>query len=499
MEVLTMKNKQILLALLALLCIPTLRGMQAPDEPTDCCTKVTNALARAADRYIGTQFAEQDAPRKKAKPEEAIPINWDWQKRCSALNDADPKATALTKEQLETELQFFYQAMNKSYLADSRTWVGQQPSAAFFDVKNTNHFEPYVQKLEVEPGSEVAFHGDIHGDVHSLNAYLAELARKGYMDKEDPFRIIKDKFYIIFLGDYTDRGKYGAEVIYTILRLKRTNPDKVVMVRGNHEDVIMNSIPSNELSFGKELEAKFNDKALLMQVQRMYNYLPVALYLVSGTQHKNAFLCCHGGPEIGFMETPALLDAPGAISCVKLGDLKRQDACNQLPEQLAYIKKFPDALNFTPKMPMMPFTIGFMWFDLSVENDKTKNNVNRGWECDQAFFDFIRTQQSTPSCTIRGIFRAHQHGDFDMMERILNKDNKGTDADIGVGKLWNAQQHKDNPNGMWDGIACTFCVSPNTPYGITYKELTFDTFGILTTAEQFNDWKLIVHRIETKR
>lgn len=177
----------------------------------------------------------------------------------------------------------------------------------------------------------------------------------------------------------------------------------------------------------------------------------------------------------------------------------RQDACAQLPEHLAYVKKFPDAINFTPQIPMLPCGIGFMWFDFNVENEKTTYKADRGWECDQKLTDFIRTQQSTPHCTIRGVFRAHQHGDMDMMDRIFNKDKDGQDADIGVGKLWMNAANKNQPNALWDGIVCTFCVCPNTPYSIYSKKFTFDAFGILKTAEKFEDWKLFVHRIETKR
>ena len=42
--------------------------------------------------------------------------------------------------------------------------------------------------------------------------------------------------YMVFLGDYVDRGFYGTEVLYTIMMLKIANPEKVILLRGNHED-----------------------------------------------------------------------------------------------------------------------------------------------------------------------------------------------------------------------------------------------------------------------
>ena len=40
------------------------------------------------------------------------------------------------------------------------------------------------------------------------------------------------KFYMVFLGDYLDRGHYGMEVVYTLLRLKFENWDRVFLLKG---------------------------------------------------------------------------------------------------------------------------------------------------------------------------------------------------------------------------------------------------------------------------
>ena len=97
-------------------------------------------------------------------------------------------------------------------------------------------FQPFAQKLQVPSGSEVVFHGDFHGDIHSFIAMLDSLNQAGTLDG---FRLAKPNRYMVFLGDYTDRGNYGIEVLYTLLRLKLANPDRVFMARGNHEDVQM--------------------------------------------------------------------------------------------------------------------------------------------------------------------------------------------------------------------------------------------------------------------
>ena len=121
--------------------------------------------------------------------------------------------------------------MNKA-----ENWVGGKPKdTEFFNAQRAYFlrppipFQPFAQKLSVPNGSEVIFHGDFHGDIHSFVAMLDSLNQSGKMDG---FRLAKPNTYMVFLGDYTDRGNYGIEVLYTMLRLKLANPEQVFMARG---------------------------------------------------------------------------------------------------------------------------------------------------------------------------------------------------------------------------------------------------------------------------
>ena len=424
----------------------------------------------------------------KPTPAPLPEIHWDWQSKCKQLKNI------LIKEQFDDEIDAFIASENKGFLANPETWLeNKKPDNSFFSPENV--FQPYVLKLAVKPNTEIAFHGDIHGDVHSLNAYLVWLAQRGYMDKQDPLKITKENFYLIFLGDYTDRGKYGAEVIFTICRLKRTNPTKVLMARGNHEDLVINMRDG----FKQELHRKFGDDGtLLKKIHRMYNYLPVAIYMVcnNGTGHNDALLCDHGGVEVGFNSNAcnALLESSKPIACTLLGNLLRKTNTKNIPQPLEYIQSLPNNRNFTPTELG---NVHFCWNDFDVINACTMNNPGRGWECDKPFTDFVHSIQSTKSCTIRGVFRGHQHGDAAMMAHILNTNKKLAPADTGVAKLWQPTAQQPPARSLWDGIVCTFCVSPNTGAGNQYK-YNYDAFGILKTAQKYQDWKLTMHRIETK-
>ena len=413
-------------------------------------------------------------------------------------------------------------------------------------------FDPFVQKLVVTKNSIIAFHGDVHGDVHSLNAYLLDLADKGYLNPENPFEIINPNFYMIFLGDYTDRGWYGPEVIYTVLRLKCANPDKVFMVRGNHEDQSLNAREAitGADGFFAQTSKKFNIKSpeinnksygdpIFNKITKLYETLPLALYLGSqgANETTNYLLCCHGGIEIGFDSLPLLNHELGhTIAYTKLNSLNRLNALTRFSEDKELFNLFKNANNalqdpqdlknnfnthlaggclhdhkpsgiITRMLSIMASLIGFQWNDYESDDLKetnenwfVKNTSGRGWLLSKTFNKAALITQSDDHSVVRGVFRAHQHSAQlnDMMKLILNKDDRDHEENSGVGKLWPPHDKKNAVHSLGNNCVCTFNVCPCTPVGLTLG-YTFDTYGLLTMAKEFDDWKLHVHRIIIKQ
>ena len=185
-----------------------------------------------------------------ARPAVAYESFAQWRDACArlptyrALLGRNPPATVLpTFDPLSGLLDQFFALSRTGLLAQANLWVGEAPAKEqFFNTSRVYFlepaipFQPFAQKLIVPDGAEVVFHGDLHGDIHSLNAMLDWLNRSNYLSG---FVVSRPNTYVVLLGDYTDRGIYSVEVLYTLLRLKLANPDRVFFVRGNHEDVAL--------------------------------------------------------------------------------------------------------------------------------------------------------------------------------------------------------------------------------------------------------------------
>jgi len=192
-------------------------------------------------------------------------------------------------------------------LDDEKLWLGKKRDK----VSSIDTFSPYVQKIDFPDGSKIYQWGDLHGGFHSLINELAFLHAQGIIDNN--FRILHANVYFEFLGDFVDKGCFGVEVLYTLMRLKLANPKQVLLLRGNHEDISQNKLLGRNFGFAYELEIKMQNKDILDKINQFYDLLPVAQFV------NRQLLCCHGGIDLSYINTD-LLKCSEPFKCELLSD-----------------------------------------------------------------------------------------------------------------------------------------------------------------------------------
>jgi len=392
--------------------------------------------------------------------------------------------TALTKEEFERVMRLFVDAVRQSGFGQQQYWLNNiAPDRRFYGLAGVAK-KLFVQKLVLSHNSKIAIHADVHGDIHSLNAFIADLAAQGYMRVGDPFYIQDPNFYIVFLGDYTDRGSYGAECLYTVMRLKAQNPNNVILLRGNHEDGAMNA--NNAYGgFCRELRAKFNYglREVLDKLQGVYNLLLSAVFVGSGdAAHKDFALLCHGGLEPRFDPRPLLRDA----------EQNRYQWIDRLDASWINSAVLDDAtMNRRVFSPLGVSGVGFMWSDFIVDDGIAMSEYvhGRGYRFGKPFVQELLRLCSTAQNALRVVFRGHQHNEAMIQAMLQNH---------GIYNAWS--------NNQWSGVAgetillgqddnvFTLNVSPCSVYGDRFG-YTYDTYAVLRFAPRFTQWRVEPHNV----
>jgi serine/threonine-protein phosphatase 2B catalytic subunit len=97
----------------------------------------------------------------------------------------------------------------------------------------------------------------------------------------------------LFLGDFVDRGIYGTEVMLLLLALKINHPNKIVLLRGNHESRSM----TENCTFWSEVIDRY-DEQTYQHFLEVFDSLPLSCIV------DDKYLGMHGGisPDIQKVE-----------------------------------------------------------------------------------------------------------------------------------------------------------------------------------------------------
>lgn len=185
------------------------------------------------------------------------------------------------------------------------------------------------EESNVQPvSSPVTVCGDIHGQFYDLE----ELFRTGGQ--------VPDTNYI-FMGDFVDRGHYSLETFTRLLTLKAKWPDRITLLRGNHESRQITQVYGFYGTLGKVNERRellmwlepfvnLKDNQIFIRLSSIHYFLQLSDECQTKYGNVNAWrhccrvfdlltvaalidekvLCVHGGlsPEIGTLDHIRLID-----------------------------------------------------------------------------------------------------------------------------------------------------------------------------------------------
>jgi serine/threonine-protein phosphatase 2B catalytic subunit len=125
--------------------------------------------------------------------------------------------------------------------------------------------------------------GDIHGQFYDLLHLFKTTGLPGAGENN-----------FVFLGDYVDRGTFSCEVCLILFVCKLRYPEKVTLLRGNHETRAMSSYHN----FQQEATHKYGP-AIYEMFMEVFDHLPLgAVIETEGTTGR--VFCCHGGLSPAF-------------------------------------------------------------------------------------------------------------------------------------------------------------------------------------------------------
>lgn len=129
------------------------------------------------------------------------------------------------------------------------------------------------------------------GDIHGQFFDLIELFSKGGRVPETSY---------VFMGDYVDRGYHSVETLLLLLVLKVRYPDRITLLRGNHESRQITQV----YGFYDECYRKYGSANVWRLCTELFDYMPL------GAVVEQDVFCVHGGlsPQLQTIDEVKVLD-----------------------------------------------------------------------------------------------------------------------------------------------------------------------------------------------
>jgi protein phosphatase len=145
--------------------------------------------------------------------------------------------------------------------------------------------------IELHGEDNYVFIGDVHGDYYTLLTIL------------DHYWEAPGEPVIVFLGDYIDRGYMQVESLLFALKLKTNYPQRVILLRGNHEPPRWLKPYPHDYPIILRLKYGIEANELYEVTLDLFDELPLGVF------KERLFLAVHGGPPLKVMDIGSLHEA----------------------------------------------------------------------------------------------------------------------------------------------------------------------------------------------
>ncbi len=273
---------------------------------------------------------------------------------------------------------------------------------------------PCIAKLILPQKTRIAIIGDIHGDMDTVEGIFYSLRNEIFIDD---FMNVNDDARIIFLGDYMDRGDFNLQTLSSALLLAVKNPEKVFLLKGNHEsDIDENSEIIDEI---KEIEKnKITRDTLMCNAIKACELMSAGMFLGFKNQPQTPFyFLAHGGPDIRY-DYSDFLNIHDENLCFWMltnDDILKTFKTRNLLEKISQFIKANAEIHESLKSHLREsLYFGFLWNDVIDFNCRIPiiNNPQRGESCislNSGFIKYFLETFTNENVKIVGVIRGHQH------------------------------------------------------------------------------------------